>query len=608
VTGDVEVVPSGDGWLFAWTGRSAEDSEVQVTRLDAEGHVDPPAPALHAVGGSSLVAIAGGPRGAALAWHPPRTRERVERELRFSWLPSTGDRAARPGRTLEVGSGAPPELVPTDDGFALLAPAHVCLAAAAQVPCRGPIAPIFVRLDATLTPVQTEPFFVGAQSRDMAAIGWGLHCFAGNRCTALAAPSAAPTPVSAIDLPTRNSPFAPPVAPDAPPGAPRVTGVSTLASGQAFEAVAAATVGDVTLVTALAEDADARGLRSSHGADSAAHAAHLELRVVDREGSLVAAGRTLAAHPLPVGGVAMAAGGAPEDGAAVAWVAREHGDPEVNLARLDGAGRTIRAARLTNSKGDASDVALAWAGNGWMVAWVDARDGQGEVYATKVDRDFNRLGRDQRITNAPGDAGGVALAVAGDIAWIAWSDPRDSPRDGVADIFVAKLQSADASLASREVRVLATARHSRSPSIVATRDGGAVVAWIEAAPTGIEGSTDALVAKLDASGAVDGAPTPWSCEAASGPATHPTAIALGAARASVRAVAACAARDGLSLQASRVGLDGHLEGVPVALFDLDAPASFEIALVLSGDGLVFDDLGRSRHDHRVRRAALRWPM
>ena len=89
-----------------------------------------------------------------------------------------------------------------------------------------------------------------------------------------------------------------------------------------------------------------------------------------------------------MGGVAIAAGGKPEDGAAVAWVARDGSDPAgAPLAR-----RPHRTAhdelQLTTTKGDASDVAIAWAGDGWLVAWVDSRDGNGEVYASKVDRDL----------------------------------------------------------------------------------------------------------------------------------------------------------------------------------------------------------------------------
>jgi hypothetical protein len=117
---------------------------------------------------------------------------------------------------------------------------------------------------------------------------------------------------------------------------------------------------------------------------------------------------------------------------------------------------------------------MAWTGDGSLIAWVDARDGNGEVYASKVDRDLVRVAREERITNAPGDAGDVTLAVRNGVAWLAWSDPRESPREGLADIYATTLGVRDARRASDEVRVLASAPHSRSPQL-APADGDTAV-------------------------------------------------------------------------------------------------------------------------------------
>ncbi|MGD0053680.1 MAG: hypothetical protein ABSD03_17885, partial [Vulcanimicrobiaceae bacterium] len=110
------------------------------------------------------------------------------------------------------------------------------------------------------------------------------------------------------------------------------------------------------------------------------------------------------------------------------------------MAHLDRRGHRNNEVQLTTAKGDASSVAIAWADDGWLVAWVDGRDGNGEVYAAKVDRDLARVGREERITSAPGDASDVALARSGDAAWVAWSDPRDNLRDGVSDVYVAAIR------------------------------------------------------------------------------------------------------------------------------------------------------------------------
>src|SRR5205807_2678156 len=109
--------------------------------------------------------------------------------------------------------------------------------------------------------------------------------------------------------------------------------------------------------------------------------------------------------------------------------------------------------QLTSAKGDASDVAIAWAGDGWVVAWVDARDGNGEVYATKLDTRLARVAKEERITRAPGDASDVAILARGDVVWLAWADPRESPNDGFADVYVASLRARDATKIDPETRV-----------------------------------------------------------------------------------------------------------------------------------------------------------
>jgi hypothetical protein len=267
---------------------------------------------------------------------------------------------------------------------------------------------------------------------------------------------------------------------------------------------------------------------------------------------------------------------------------------------VDRHGKRTNEVQLTTTKGDASDVAAAWTGDGWLVAWVDMRDGNGEVYATKVDRDLNRMAREERITNAPGDAGDVSLVVHGDKAWLAWSDPRESPREGLADIYATTLHTRDGKRAGDEVRVLATAAHSRSPELALAGDG-AMVAWIEEGPTGLDAPSAGMVARLDGVGHVVGRPglIPMAGHG------RATSLALAPAVDGLHAIITRNDRDDVTLDAVSLSVDGT-PGRPWALFDLDAPGTFEVALSLTGDTLYFDDVGRSAADHRVRRAALSW--
>jgi hypothetical protein len=40
--------------------------------------------------------------------------------------------------------------------------------------------------------------------------------------------------------------------------------------------------------------------------------------------------------------------------------------------------------------------------------------------------------------------------------------------------------------------------------------------------------------------------------------------------------------------------------------DLEAPVSFDVAVALAGDALIFDDIGAAPGDHHVRRAVVAW--
>jgi hypothetical protein len=596
VSGDVDIATLPEGHLLAWTDRTGEDAQVMLARVDAAGRVTGPTPAMDSVGGSSLVALASGAQGAALAWEEPGARAHSQHALHLAAISNTDGLSAQPITSVEIASGSAPELTATSGGFALLAPAHACMASASTGPCLGPIAPTFVRFDARLAPVQAEPIVLGDGSA-ATALGWGLRC-TGERCVALAATGETPTPIFAVDLEPRTSPFTTPTMAPLPTDAPRLKSLQTIASGQPYEDIAAGRLGDATFVAALAAPLrDSEDRRHSRGAV-------LTVRTLDDEGRQSDPTATLTSRALPIGGAALVPGGAPEDGVAVAWVtARDDPDRQVHVAHLDRAGRRTKEIELTTrARGEVSSVAMAWAGDGWLVAWVDGRDGNGEVYATKIDRDLTRVAREERITNAPGDAADVTLAARNGVAWLAWSDPRESPREGLADIYATTLGIHDARRASDEVRVLASAPHSRSPQLAAAEGDSAVLAWIEDAATGLEGPGATMVAVLDRSGRVAHSPSilPLAAEG------RPTAITLAPAHDAVRAIVVRSGKTNLTLDALLLGADGTPVSKPWPLMDLEAPVSFDVAVALAGDALIFDDIGAAPGDHHVRRAVVAW--
>jgi hypothetical protein len=309
----------------------------------------------------------------------------------------------------------------------------------------------------------------------------------------------------------------------------------------------------------------------------------------------------VSSRAMAVGGVAIAPAEKAEDGAALAWVARENGDPEVHVTRVDRKGRRSNDIQLTTTKGDASDVAIVWAGGGWVVAWVDGRDGNGEVYATKVDLGLQRIAREERLTNAPGDASDLVALAKGDLVWLAWADPRESPKDGMADVFATAVRMRDAKRAVDETRLLATAAHSRTPQLAPAGDG-VHVAWIEEAPMGTESPANsgygAMWATLDGHGKLVAQPTklPLGGDGAA------TAITIESGSSGTHAIVSRATADAMALDAVVIGSPSR--AAPLVM--LDGPPSLDVVMILHEGVLYFGDDGPAQADKRARRATLDW--
>jgi hypothetical protein len=200
-------------------------------------------------------------------------------------------------------------------------------------------------------------------------------------------------------------------------------------------------------------------------------------------------------------------------------------------------------------------VAIAYAGadgrggDGWITAWADTRDGNTEIYAAKLDRALNKTVQDQRITNAPGDSVEVQIAVRGKDAFLVWSDARSNPDDGKGDIFLARLDATTLKKAAPEVKLFASAAHSRTPQI-AKAGKGFVVTWIEDPEGGRAGADTGQqaglrVAQLDENGTLIGVP---QLVRADGQSTV-TSATLGCSATACRGVLTASAGDAMTLGA-----------------------------------------------------------
>lgn len=598
VKGAIEVSRDRGRTHLAWTEASANEPDVMaVTVDDTKGVLAPPHRVTDTRDGTVLVALASGAgsAGAVIAWERDVAETRGRRYVQIARL---GDGLSAPKRVtrIEVEAKSRVEVSATPEGFAVLASMRPC----SFDPKAGPdcaaeaFVPGLLRTDADLAPLDVAPLDFGA---DKPGMGWGLGCAQG--CLALSASAETPSHVRAVFLPSRNAQSSVPtiVAAAPPRETTRFLEVETLATGEAIAHLAQLKLGDRTLVASLSSDFDVPGRGN--------RAAMLRIRSFDEQGKSLDEPATKAKDPsvltnraLSVGGLAIAGAGKPEDGGAVAWVAREGGDPEVHVTRIDARGHRTNDVVLTNAKGDAADVALAWVGNGWMVAWVDFRNGNGEVYATKITPDLRRIVREERITNAPGDASGLRLLFNGkDRVFATWSDPREAARDGFADIYVTQIRAHDATRMTEEVRLVPSVPHSRSPEILPLADG-AVVVWIEEAPDGADPSRDgayrALAMRIDAQGKPFGVPVTVPT---AGPG-HPTAVSIEAFGQGFRGVVARTHGEGVTLD----GFSGNLGAFKAfSIGTIATPRTSDVALLTFRDWLYFGEDGAGAHERRLRR-------
>lgn len=575
VGGDFDVTrlegAEGDSFVFAWTDRRGQDPEVTLAALDAHGKLTGPTQLDAHRGGHSLVDVMANASGVMVSWEEARKRELSTRRVSSVLVKPTDLSTIDPGAVLELRSSGAPELRPTQDGFAWLATTRACR----EEPCKGaPVRSSFVRMNARLDVSEVQILDESVN----AAAAWSLDC-AGDRCAALVAMGGAETRVSFVDLSPQPSRAVAPLAPS--PRSP-LRSLSTLMSGGAISDIATATVGDARVLASLARDETTKTDDET-------------LTVRSMQGGVWGKATVLSTHAIPAGSVSMAGGA---DGAAIAWISHDGNDAQVHLAKVDAKGKRLKETRLTSAPGNKSDVAIVRVADGFVVAWVDTRDKNGEVYAAHTNADLERNGREERVTNAPGDATDLVLVAAKDHVIAAWADSRESVADGFADVYAASLGAKDAKPLAGDSRVLATAAHSRSPSL-AVLDDQVGLAWIEEAPVNA-GPSDAyggMLATLDSKAKVVGDPKRLHLPGEG----VETRIALDASSSGLRGVVAESTPDALVLWVFRA-TGNDVKSARVV--SLDGPPSLDVPLELAQGDLFFGDDGPEASDARLRYATI----
>ena len=105
------------------------------------------------------------------------------------------------------------------------------------------------------------------------------------------------------------------------------------------------------------------------------------------------------------------------------WAENGGGSRFAYFATLDAVGSLVSGpVQLSNGQTATLGPSVAWSGEEFGVAWPDTRDGNGEVYFTRVDAAGAEIGSEMRLTNSSAESVPGPLVWTGDGFAVAWSE------------------------------------------------------------------------------------------------------------------------------------------------------------------------------------------
>ncbi len=552
---DLDAVWLGGRAVAAWTqpGGPGRVSKVHLAAVDGAGRLlAPPSAPLVGAGDQGFVGLAAPPASRPghgrllVAWEDAATRPSEGRVVQLSSLePDLARVAGTAALRYGVVDDAVPALAASPDGFAALTVAPTCGVGAAGCE-KAQLDAAYVRFDPDLRVVASAPLLPQPLGGEPVPIAWALTCEAGP-CLTLSASEGPQAAAFVSRLADRLAGWAPAARRRNDADPPALLGVETASRGPRPIEVASARVGGRTLALALMRSVETKGAKPPPGGG----APLASLRVFAPEpapapgappappdaaltpgkgtppsapaapapkpaGAPPAAPRPPASPPTLSDRVVAASTvalspAARGDAACAAFVVREGADSHLALARLGPDGKRQRQASLAQAPGDVGDVDLApLPEGGWLVAWVDARDRNGEVYAARVDAELKRVTPERRLTHGPADATEVAVLPRGGEALIAFAEPQGTSPGAPANPYVVRVKASDLSPLGDPVRLASMPRHVRSLRLLPQGDE-ALAVWIEepdsAAAPGAPGARVQWV-RLGADGTPRGLPQP----------------------------------------------------------------------------------------------------
>jgi hypothetical protein len=496
---DLDMVATSAGFVLAFSQRASLEARAVTALVDSAGNVTAPvAPIIPAPGEQSVLGLVAGEgaESAFLISENLLAQPDGARFLELTALDATARASGASARLLYGGSdGSVAEFTSYAGGVAALTLAPIC---SADEECdTGLTVPTFVALNARLEVVASEPLLLSALGGRAADLAWGLTCR--ERCFALAAPSTTPAALFTVPLLLRASRYH--AAAERHPEQQRPRLISSEIVAQAAEPLAhlgVASQGGRNLLGYVtdfdpttpwqklkkpAPDGRLEPLRAS-----------IKLRYYEEAPGLE---QTLSLRAHSLGGLSLAPALEPSSKELLAaWFGVDNAQPQLFVTLLGEGGKRLQQRMLTRKSGDGSDAAALALDTGYLVAWVDERSGDPELYAVRLGRRLESLSPEQRLTHADGAASDVQLALLGGKPFVVWADAREGQEPGWADLYGAFVRPHDGARAGEELRLTSTRPHSFSPRL-AQRGDALVLAWLERAA---EDSASVRIAALSSAG------------------------------------------------------------------------------------------------------------
>jgi hypothetical protein len=214
------------------------------------------------------------------------------------------------------------------------------------------------------------------------------------------------------------------------------------------------------------------------------------VRALDAEGEALGGPNVISIKADSIGGVSLAPGSTGQGDAGLAWVGRDAGIGQVFVTRISRAGERQAQRMITRSKEGCSDVALVRHNDGFIVAYVDSRDGMPGIYLAKVGKDLQRAGNERLVALAKGEASDVRMIARGEELVVAWGEARQNPE--LYGVFAARVVAADLSVRGDPARLFLAPQHVKGIELSSFGDGMAL-GFVEDATRGGNAKTAVLM-------------------------------------------------------------------------------------------------------------------